>query len=217
MNRACLPPDFVDQFLLPYLTELLDAELEDAADIYKFSARYFEIKVREKDGTIEYVHGRCLELWLETTEHKKCELCHYLFKTRKVQKSCLEWFVHPVTENYRTKRMEYILAFASFTSSVIVLIWLIWRFLYRILFNSVQEYKLTLHFVSAVILLASILTYALLYIIWTIWCIRTYIHLIEDWRNSQGEVVDMESIELPSITSEDESVAQQDVLTREEV
>ncbi|XP_015913003.2 E3 ubiquitin-protein ligase MARCHF3-like isoform X2 [Parasteatoda tepidariorum] len=168
-------------------------------------------------GTIEYVHGRCLELWLETTEHKKCELCHYLFKTRKVQKSCLEWFVHPVTENYRTKRMEYILAFASFTSSVIVLIWLIWRFLYRILFNSVQEYKLTLHFVSAVILLASILTYALLYIIWTIWCIRTYIHLIEDWRNSQGEVVDMESIELPSITSEDESVAQQDVLTREEV
>ncbi|KAL5106760.1 E3 ubiquitin-protein ligase MARCHF1 [Taenia crassiceps] len=43
------------------------------------------------DGSLKYVHEKCIQQWIEISQSKKCELCHFEYETRKYTKPMKEW------------------------------------------------------------------------------------------------------------------------------
>lgn len=42
------------------------------------------------DGSLKYVHEKCIQQWIEISQSRKCELCHFEYETRKYTKPIKE-------------------------------------------------------------------------------------------------------------------------------
>lgn len=52
------------------------------------------------DGSMKYVHKRCLEEWLEWKGTPSCELCGYTFAIKRTPLSFAEWMTHSLSCNF---------------------------------------------------------------------------------------------------------------------
>ncbi|KAL5963417.1 E3 ubiquitin-protein ligase MARCHF8 [Taenia solium] len=43
------------------------------------------------DGSLKYVHEKCIQQWIEISHSRKCELCHFEYETRRYTKPIKEW------------------------------------------------------------------------------------------------------------------------------
>ncbi|KAL5963422.1 E3 ubiquitin-protein ligase MARCHF8 [Taenia solium] len=42
------------------------------------------------DGSLKYVHERCIQRWIEVSHSRRCELCHFVYETRECMKPLRE-------------------------------------------------------------------------------------------------------------------------------
>ncbi|EUB58273.1 E3 ubiquitin-protein ligase MARCH8 [Echinococcus granulosus] len=43
------------------------------------------------DGSLKYVHEKCIQDWFEISESRMCEVCHFVYEMRKCMKPLREW------------------------------------------------------------------------------------------------------------------------------
>uniref|UniRef100_A0A915EZB6 RING-CH-type domain-containing protein n=1 Tax=Echinococcus canadensis TaxID=519352 RepID=A0A915EZB6_9CEST len=43
------------------------------------------------DGSLKYVHEKCVQRWIEISQLRRCELCHFEYETRRYTKPIREW------------------------------------------------------------------------------------------------------------------------------
>ncbi|KAL5106716.1 E3 ubiquitin-protein ligase MARCHF8 [Taenia crassiceps] len=43
------------------------------------------------DGSLKYVHEKCVQRWIEVSRSRRCEVCHFVYETHECKKPLKEW------------------------------------------------------------------------------------------------------------------------------